>query len=268
MPKTCICVGPTALSKTLGVETSVGGTNGWTVPAGTKCIVGVKVSYSLAGVNDDVLPKIARVRIASEDVTIEPCTVYAAPIGSMKTSGNGDQSECPYYPLNIPVVGGEKVYFYGTAIVTTTTAGSMGVTVIISNEGPSGPQYFYKTAAVVYAVATTADLKTTDPTVYTVNGGSKITGVYGMVWQTIAAAATGCAGKFMLESSDFQMPFGPSWTNERGNSMLSVGETPVSLVKVEDLDIPIANVTNITQAYYNLATIAAGAFITGVQFTK
>ena len=268
MRKIPVCVGPTAISKTLGVETSIGGAAGWKVPAGTKAILSVKVSYSLAGVNDDVLPKIARVRIYSEDVKIEPCTVYAAPIGSMKTSGNGDQSESPEYPLNISVKGGETIFFYGTQIVTTTTAGSMAITVMISNEGPEGPQYFYKTAAVVYALPVTADLKTTDPTVYTVSGGMRITAVYGMAWQTVAAAATGIAGRYMLESSDFKASINPSWANERGNSFLSVGENPCSICKVEGLDFLIAETTNITQAFYNLATIAVGAFITGVQFTK
>ncbi len=268
MAKSVTCVGPTILSVTALTETEVGGAAGWTVPAGTRSIEGVKISYTTNLVNDAVLPKVARVRIHSEDLKVEPAYIFAQGIGSQLTSGNGDQSPSRYYPLNIPCKGGEVVFFAGTQVVTTTTAGAMAITVFFNNTGPDGKQYFYKTSAAVYAMPVTAALKTTDPTTYVVSGGTRITGVYGMVWGTIAAAATGIAGRFQLESPDFKTAFPVMWAVDRANAILSVGPVPIETSCAEGLDIPISDTTNVTQSVYNLSTTTAGAFITGVQYQK
>jgi len=267
MAKSVTVVGPTILNTAALTETELVAA-GWTVPAGTRSILGVKISYTVNLVNDAVLPKVARVRVHSEDLKVEPCYIFAQGIGSHFTSGNGDQSPARYFPLNIACKGGEVIYFAGTQVVTTTTAGAMAVTVFFSDQSPSGGQYYYKTSAAVYAMPVTAALKTTDPTTYVVSGGKKITGVYGMVWGTIAAAATGIAGRFQLESPDFKTAFPVMWAVDRANSILSVGPVPIELCVADDLDIPISDTTNVTQSVYNLSTTTAGAFITGVQYQK
>lgn len=275
MGRSVACVGPTSLSVTALAETPIGTL--WTVPAGTKSILGVIVHYNTGGVNDAVLPKVAKCRMYSEDVKLAPCDLLAEGIASMLTSGNGFQSDPPYYPLNIPVNGGEKIYFYGTQYVTTTTACQMAITVLYSDEGPVGEQYFYKACAAAYAIsAVTAAVKYTDPTVYTVSGARKITGVYGLAWHTVGAAATGCIGKFQLESNDFQVPFSISWSTKKGNSILSVGGTEIALARIDgytiypipELNIPVAAICNITQTYTVGPTTIVGAFVTGVQFVK
>lgn len=266
MGKAVACIGPTAMSVTGGAETAIG--TSWQVPAGTKAILGVRITTAAGTVHDAVLSVIPALRIYSPDLKIEPCDILAEPQGlSPVTSGRGNSMrDSRFYKLNIPCNGGETIYFYGRHMVTVTTASWMGINVTFSDSGPEGEQYHYKISAQVFATTVTAGAKHTDTNPYRVSGYSKITGVYGVVWQTTSTAAVGCIGKFGLESSDFKVPFALTWANEGGGGILSVGDLDVHLSAVEDLDVPISEQTTITQTFTNGPTNIVGAFITGVQF--
>jgi len=266
MAKSVDCVGPTAISATGGTETAIGGT--WVAPAGTKQITGVKINYAADTVHD-ALDGIGAVRIYSRDIKVEPCDIFAEPIGSGVTNGIGNSPrEAKIIPLNVKGdLGGMTFYFYGRAIVTQTTAHNMAITIFFQDFTDGNPQYHYKIATATEATTVTAAAKHTDATTYKVSGGTKITTVYGVVWQTTTTAAVGCIGKFGLESGDFKMPFGPVWASEGGGGLLLADDQDIHLSQCE-VDIPIAAETNIVQVFTNGPTNIVGAFITGVQYLE
>lgn len=263
-------VGPTAISVTGGTETTLGT---FVPPAGTKQITGVKINFAADTVHD-AIDAIGAVRIHSRDVTIEPCDIFAEPIGSGITNGiGGNRRTAKIIPLNIRAdksgddLGGKTISFEGRVIVTTTTAHNMSVTVFFQNFTDSEPKYHYMVSTQTLATTVTAGAKHTDTVPYKVSGGTKITRVYGIVWQTTSTAAVGCIGKFGLESGDFKMPFGPIWGSEGGGGLLLADDHDIHLCECE-VGIPIAKETNIVQTFTNGPTNIVGAFITGVQFLK
>lgn len=270
MAKSVDVVGPTAMSVTGGIETTIGT---FVPPAGTKQITGVKINVA-AGTIHDALDAISALRIHSRDVTIEPCDIFAEPIGSGITNGiGGSRREAKIIPLNIRAdkpgddLGGKTITFAGRQIVTVTTAHIMSVTVFFQDFTDGEPQYNYMVSTQTLATTVTAAAKHTDTVPYKVSGGKKITKVYGIVWQTTSTAAVGCIGKFGLESGDFKMPFGPIWASEGGGGFLLADNLDIHLSECE-VDIPIAKETNIVQVFTNGPTNIVGAFITGVQFLK
>lgn len=265
MAKSVDVVGPTIMSVTGGTEATIGT---FTPPAGTKQITGVRVNVACGTVHDAVLSVIPALRIHSKHVTIEPCDFLCEPPGSSPvTSGKGNSPrEAKIIPLNIKGdLGGKDIVFSGRQLVTTTTAAHMTVTIFFQDFEDGEQQYHYKVSTQTLATTVTAGAEHKDTVPYKVSGGKKILKVYGVVWQTTSTAAVGCIGKFGLESSDFKMPFGPVWANQGGGGILSVGDLDVYLT-VEDVDIPIAAETNITQVFTNGPTNIVGAFITGVQY--
>lgn len=274
MATSTACVGPTNISVTGLTETAIG--TSWTVPSGARCIKGIRGQVACATVHDAVLTSVPRVRLTSADVSIEPAEILLeVPGSSPVTHGSGESMwESTYYALNIPVKGGETIYFYGTQYVTTTTALTMSLTVYFSTEGASGPQYHYKAAAATYATTVTAAAAHINPTTYRITNCRKITAAFGVVWQTTSTAAVGCIGKFELTSSDFKTPFGIGWMSEGGSGILSVGDLAVHVSKVglsknpdePDLDIPVNSICNITENFTNGPTNIVGAYVTGVQY--
>jgi hypothetical protein len=280
MARCTTAIGPTAMSATALTETAVG--TSWQVPKGARKIEGVWISYCVASTYDEAKPHHPQLRITSADtkVTVEPCTILVQGAASLKTStgveGTGLTETYHFRPLNIPVSGGEVFYFYGTVLVTVTTAGWMGVTVQFNDNGGDAPaignfngaggQYHYKANSAVTASVTTTLVKTLETTTYRTAGAHKITGLYGQISITTAAAATGINGKFRFESGDFKVPYEVSMMNAPAHSFLSAGGNATHLSFKEGLDIPTADQTTIQGSFTNGATNIAGSFITGVQY--
>lgn len=264
--KAVIALGPTAMSATGGTETAVG--TSFLVPKGTRCIEGVYVSYCAASTHDAGKAHIPKLRIYSQDLKIEPCDILVEGTGSMLTNADDIGNPMLYYPLNIECEGGETIYFYGQVLVTVTTAGWMGITIVLNDTGLKGPRYYYKVDSATTATVTTTLVKTKAGQTFKITGVTKITGVYGCVWQTTAAAATGINGKFWLESNDFKIPFGLSWMNEPAHSLLLAGGVTSRLSMVDELEIETAKETTLQASWENGATNIVGAFIVGVQFIK
>ena len=271
MATSTVCVGPTNISVTGLTETAIG--TSWQVPAGARCIKGIRGQVACATVHDAVLTSVPRVRITSADVAIEPVEILLeVPGSSPVTHGSGESMwRSTFFPLNIPVHGGEIIYFYGTQYVTTTTALTMSLEVYFSTEGATGPRYHYKAVAATYATTVTAATAHINPTTMRITNAKKITAAYGVVWQTTSTAAVGCIGKFELTSSDFKTPFGIGWFSEGGSGILSVGDLAVHVSQVGmgfsgALDIPVNDTCNITENFTNGPTNIVGAYVTGVQY--
>jgi len=257
-------VGPTTISKTAGTETAIG--TSYQIPQGFNCIKSIKVWVATPGAFTAAEPLWGVVRIYSKDVKVEPCAILAEPIGSALTSGFATPLDASYeWPLNLPVSGGNIIYFYGQILVSATVAPVMGITLKLTTEGPAGPQFFYEKGTIT---ATGTAAATVSGTAYRVSNIKRVTGLFAAASITTAAAAKCEIASVEFASTDWKVAFNPSLAMEPQNAILSAGVMTNRLSKELGLDIPCNDPITITDKITFHTAPDAGYWITGIQFVN
>jgi len=125
------------------------------------------------------------------------------------TNAQITQSHSEFFPLNVPIFGGESVDFLVTMEAAAAANGTAYCTLWYGNAGDAlpasydplpGRQRYYLSGTITAAAAGAA---TATGTAYNVVGGSALTEVYGNISKDAVAAADPMQGTFRLESSGF-----------------------------------------------------------------
>lgn len=195
--------GYTAMSST--TEELLGGA-ALELPDGTREIIGiVPYCYSPAG-NTANEPVTCYVSVTSNDVKVVPFQALCSPIGSslLKSSAQ-PQGESPFYPMHVPVKGGESLSIYGAGLFNHTIEPYVGCLVIISDASQGKPQVYSKIST--FTNTGTAATTVSGGTISIV-GGRQIIELAGYAVGTTVAALKGLGGHFIFTSDNFT----PSWT--------------------------------------------------------
>ena len=199
------CVTPT----TLGTGTTEARLNSDTpiqVPDGISNIVSALPYWVPTGVMTPDESYIIRVRMQSNDVSIEPCRFM---MGGVNTGDAAFASvQAPIlqeYNMNIRNVNGANINIYGQAMVGNTAAPFLGCELVYST-GSTGQQQYWNTPDAVSTGGTTINTRTSLNTI-TITDGREITSLGVVVTPTTAAASTHDVGEVEFQSSDFQVPF-------------------------------------------------------------
>lgn len=194
--------GYTALSST--TPQLLGGAN-LKLPDGVKEVIGIVVYATSPAGNTAGEPIACYADVQSDDVRPNPFTVLASPIGSsLLKSCAQPQGQSPFYPMNMPVNGGEELKIYGSGLFDHTIEPYMGVLVIYSDQRSGKPQVYNKIST--YTSTGTAAANVTGGTI-TITGGRKIVELAGFTVGTTVAALKGIAGHLIFQSDNFS----PAW---------------------------------------------------------
>lgn len=154
---------------------------------------------------------LVRVRMQSNDISIEPCrfmmpgvntgdaaftSVQAPMLKSYEMNISGSRNESP---------SSANINIYGQAMVANTAAPSLGCELLYST-GSTGQQQYYDTPDSISTGGTTIDTRTTLNTI-TITNGVEITSLGMVVTPTTAAASTHDVGEAEFASSSFSVPF-------------------------------------------------------------
>lgn len=194
--------GYTALSST--TEQLLGGA-ALELPDGVREIIGI-VPYitSPAGCTANE-PVTGYVNVTSDDVKTVPYQVLASPIGSslLKSSAQ-PQGQSPFYPMNVPVNGGESLKIYGNGLFNHTIEPYMAVLVIYSDQRSGKAQVYSKLST--FTNTGTAATTVSGGTISIV-GGKQIIEIGGFAVGTTVAALKGLCGHLIFTSDNFT----PAW---------------------------------------------------------
>jgi len=256
-------VGSTSLGT--GVTKTLLGGADLVLPEWARSIVAIIpiVNIDVPTVLESVLAKCI---LESDDVTIGPFEVLAAPISACLGATIAPFVAKPErYVVNCPVIGGSKISVYGQALVANTAAPVMSCTVVISSEPPKGKQRFAKMGTLT-STGTTASTDVSG-TQYSFSKGSKIVELIGSLVPATVAAADAIQGYFRYSSSELErvtplkLPFNPV-----PGGLSTIFSTKIDGVSRIPVDVPIVQGQVNIQDYcfMDLAPAAAGNFVTGV----
>jgi len=256
-------IGSTSLGT--GVTKTLLGGKTLVLPEWARSIVAIipVVNIDVPTVSESVLAKCI---LESEDFTVGPYEVLAAPIGACLGATVAPFIATPErYLVNCPVVGGSKLNVYGQALVANTAAPVMSCTVIVSSELPDGPQRFAKMGTLT-STGTTASTDVAG-TEYSFSKGRTIVELFGAVVPDTIAAADALQGHFRFSSSEFERPTPAKVAiNPVPGGLSTIFSSKLDGVTRQPVKIPVnAGQVNIQDyLYLDLAPAAAGNFVTGV----
>jgi len=196
----------TYTSLTTGItEQTLNGGNDITIPKGIKQIVGIEpiVVPVTPTANESVL---AKVKLTSTDIALYNCEFLANPSAAiLGATGQMHVAKSKFWPLYVPVNGGEKVQIKGTALVANSVAPLMGANLYLSDQPPILPQRKGKIGTLT--TMGTAAAKVVTDAAFQVTGGSILESVYGAVVPTTVAASNPIIASGNVISSDLLPPF-------------------------------------------------------------
>jgi hypothetical protein len=221
---------PTTVKTLLGSEV--------TLPKNTKQIVGISVDC----IHDTITAGAAiqaKVSLESTDIAFFNAEFMANPIHAVLGSGAPGVSDPRFWPLYVPVTGGEKLNIYGTVLQDGTTDPFMGASLIISDQAPVFPQKKGKIGTCT--ALTSATLTTTDAS-FGVNGGAVLDTVYGVITHAGVIAATDPIFGFgQIKSSDLLPPFPLKFGIAGAHGLLSTAASVIgSPIQEHDVDLAMA----------------------------
>ena len=193
--------GYTALSST--TEQLLGGA-ALELPDGVREIIGVVPYITSPAGNTANEPVAGLIDILSDDVKTVPYQVLASPIGSSLSKQVQPQGESPFYPMNVPVNGGESLKIYGNGLFNHTIEPYMGALIIFSDQR-SGKEQVYSKLSTFTNTGTAAT--TVSGGTVTIVGGKRIIELGGFAVGTTVAALKGLAGHLVFTSDNFT----PAW---------------------------------------------------------
>lgn len=250
--------GPTAIDKDLA-ETLVGTL---VLPSWARSILAVRPIVQHVTPTDDE-PVMAKMILRSDDFSVQPFEVLCAPTGSIIGTGSSQAPEPPWYPINCPINGGDRLKVYGEVLAATTAHPWMISQVIVSDK-KAGAQLKGRVGTLTTSGA--ADIYTAG-TAYTITGGTALKELIGFAACVAAATVEGVMGVLEFRSNDFKDPSPLKMpTPSMAGSITNGGVMSVGLSRAK-VDLPILSPCMI-QDGCTLADIpTAGKFITGVLYT-
>lgn len=216
-------------------------------------------------------------RLVSDDLSVVPCEFLLNPVGGLDaTTGGVMVGEAPYYPLNIPVKGGEGLDFKFTSLKTNTVAPYAWTDVLFGQRkaGDVPPslydplpfvQRFGKVGTLTAVTAATAT-----GTAYTITGAKAIIDFMGLIGKDTMTDSKPCIGYFQFESSGFK--YTPQQMHvEPVGAVLGATDAPkIACVTRARVALPCA-ATSVIQDYYTQEGGTAETtddWITGVWFAR
>ena len=176
------------------------------VPDGINNIVSAIPYYCPTGVFTPDESYLTRVRLQSNDISVEPCRFMMSGVNTGDAAFASVQAPIlQEYNLNIPNANGANINVYGQSLVANTAAVFLGCELVYST-GSTGQQQYWNTPDSISTGGTTIDTRTTLNTI-TITDGREITSLGMVVTPTTAAASTHDVGEAEFTSSDFQVPF-------------------------------------------------------------
>ncbi len=176
------------------------------VPEGINNIVSAIPYYCPVGAFSPDESYVTRVRMQSNDISIEPCRFMMSGVNT------GDaafaQVQAPIlqeYSMNIPNASAANINIYAQQMVANTVATFVGCELVYST-GATGRQQYWQTPDSLSTGGTTINTRQTLNTI-TITEGREITSLGMLVAPTTAAASTHDVGEAEFTSSDFQVPF-------------------------------------------------------------
>ena len=152
----------------------------------------------------------AKGRLTSEDLAVEPCEFLFPATGAADATttivGAGQRA---WYPLNVPLNGGDSLNFHATALVANAAAPYANIDCLFADnlkqhaptalDGWPGVQRFSKVSALG---ASTANGTTTGSS-FTVTSASRLLNTFGILSRDTAAPSSPALGYWSLDSSGF-----------------------------------------------------------------
>ena len=198
-------VTPTSVG-TSTTETRLNSDSPIQVPEGINTIVELISYWVPTGVFTPDESYIGRVRLQSNDISVEPCRFMMTGVNTGDAAFSSVQAPALHAnSVNIPNASAANMNVYGQALVANTAAPSVGCELVYAT-GNTGRQQFWNTPDSVSTGGTTINTRTTLNTI-TVTEGREITSLGMTVTPTTAAASTHDVGEAEFTSSDFQVPF-------------------------------------------------------------
>lgn len=254
-------VGPTAVDKTAGTETQIG--IDLVLPAWARAILAIRPMTAHATPTDDQ-PVMHRLSLRSDDFSVQPYEVLCAPTGSIIGTGSSQAPEAPWYPVNCPVNGGDRLKVYGTGLSTIAADAFMMAQIVVSDKKP-GSQLHGRCADVMTTSLGAGIYAPETP--YTLTGGNTLKELVGFAGCIAAATVEGMMGFFEWRSNDFgaatplKIP-----TNPMAGAITDGGVTTNGVARAK-VDLPIRSPCQITGSMTLADIPTAGKFITGVLYT-
>jgi hypothetical protein len=199
-------VTPTSLGAASTAEVRLNGDSPIQVPEGVNNIVAAVPYYCPTAALSPDESYITRVRMQSNDISVEPCRFMMSGVNTGDAAFASVQAPVlQKYDMNIPNASAANMNIYGQSMVNNTNAVLLGCELIYST-GSTGQQQFWNTPDAISTGGTVIDTRTTLNTV-TITEGREITSLGVVVTPTTAAASTHDVGEVEFASSDFQVPF-------------------------------------------------------------
>lgn len=262
-------IGPTSIG-TGTTKTQLGGT-ALVMPAWARAILAVRPTLvtETPTVDESVM---AYLTLESDDFAVQPYLALCNPIMPVSDVGlNGGCAfvgEAPWYPVNCPINGGDRVKVYGTALQANTGAPLMACEVIVSDKKP-GAQLHSKIGTLT-GTGVTPSVNVVEAS-YTLTGGNTLKEILGFVGLGVTATVDTIMGRFEFISNDLQNPTPLKLMANAINAGVLPGtaggafSTP-GLARAK-VDVPIRSPCQFTNNLQLANTPgAAGKFITGVLY--
>lgn len=250
-------IGPTVIVDL--VETQLGGAD-LVLPSWARSILAIRPS--VAHSTPDAVRVLAhKMHLDSEDFSVAPYEVLCAGTGPIVTSGPVQAPESPWYPVNCPINGGDRLKVYGQALEDAVADAYMSCQIIVSDK-KAGGQYHAKVGGAW--TATGAAGIYTPGTAYTITGGHTLEEIYGLLGLD-GVNVEGAMGYFEFRSNDFEDPTPlklPTQPISACDTTGGVNTTGLARAKIE---VGMLSPCKITGSL-TLADMSAGDFITGVLY--
>ena len=199
------CVIPTSVG-TGTTETRLNSDSPIQVPDGINGIVEAISYWVPVGALTPDESFIGRIRLQSNDISVEPCRFMMTGVNSGDAAFEAVQAPALHAnSLNIPNASAANINVYGQALVGNTVAPSIGCELVYST-GTTGRQQYWNTPDSTSTGGTTINTRTTLNTI-TITDGHEITSLGAVVTPNAALASTHDVGEVEFQSSDFQVPF-------------------------------------------------------------
>jgi len=208
MTGSCDIVTPTALSGTNEVQ--LNGGNALQVADALNTLIEVIPVFEPVGAFTVDQSFFAHFRIASNDVSIEPCRFVLPAVSTGDASFESVASPAlRAYTLNIGSVSAANINYYCGAFASNAVEPKVSAQVNYSTNTTSDlkvQQRYWQRPETSSTGGTTVDTKTTGSTL-TITDAAQIISLNNVVAPTTAAASVHTVGEFEFQSSDFEVPF-------------------------------------------------------------
>jgi len=249
-------IGPTAIGAT---EVQLGGAD-LVLPAWARSILAIRPA--VANATPVTLETLAhKIHLESEDFGVMPYEVLCAPTGPAIGTGAIQAPESPWYPVNCPVNGGDRLKVYGNELSGFASGAFMSCQIILSDK-KAGGQYHAKVGGAFTGTGAVGIY--TPGTAYTITGGHTLEELYGIL-TVVGVNLEGSMGYFEFRSNDFGEPTPLKLpTNPISACHTDGGNNTTGLARAK-VELPILSPCKITGSL-TLADVSAGNFITGVLY--